>query len=174
MRTRTVPRAKVCEIEVEAARVSTTIVDPSLKTMRSEISKLRNTLQDVVNAMKTMQQMPSVNRPRRSSELTCYNCTKKGHLKKDCRLPTVCYGCRKPGHQRRDCPEAGSQSWQAAVRSQQKELPTENQQADVRTLQQSSERSSVPPQLVSPSPTSDVEIAGVMTWTPEQRPASSL
>src|SRR5215469_7426656 len=37
---------------------------------------------------------------RNRTSITCYNCYKKGHMKKDCRSPTYCQSCRqehKPG-----------------------------------------------------------------------------
>ncbi|KAJ7138392.1 hypothetical protein C8R44DRAFT_976119 [Mycena epipterygia] len=36
--------------------------------------------------------------------MVCPNCRREGHLRSDCKEPTVCIACGVEGHERRDCP----------------------------------------------------------------------
>ena len=48
-------------------------------------------------------------------EVTCYECGRRGHVRKNCparQTDIVCYGCGQLGHVKRLCPNRHSMSWQ--------------------------------------------------------------
>lgn len=92
-------KPSIRECEVEAARASVTAEDQTVQSMKSGITELEETLKEVVQAMRGM-----TSNPKQNSTPFCYNCNKKGHLKRDSNSPTLCYGCKQKGHMRRDCP----------------------------------------------------------------------
>ena len=53
--------------------------------------------------------------PRGKQDLSCINCSRKGHTAAECRQPKVekadrkCFTCRKTGHESRACPEKSAQ-----------------------------------------------------------------
>eukprot|EP00057_Strongylocentrotus_purpuratus_P010055 XP_011664529.1 PREDICTED: transposon Ty3-I Gag-Pol polyprotein [Strongylocentrotus purpuratus] len=150
-------RPSIRECEVETARASVTAEDQTIKSMKSEITELKETLKEVVQAMRGM-----TNNPRQSSTSFCYNCNKKGHLKRECNSPTLCYGCKQTGHMRRDCPrEVGVRQSPSTPRIQDTTSQEDQMQGNIRSLDAGG--SNKVPSLVSTSPKSVVGIAGVPT-----------
>ncbi|XP_041461804.1 uncharacterized protein K02A2.6-like [Lytechinus variegatus] len=103
--TDTVPRPRVRECEVETARVEASSETAEIKTMKEEISLLKEGLSEVVKEIESLQLPPHLRQKPKKKELHCFNCKQKGHVQKNCVKPPRCYGCDKPGHFKKDCPE---------------------------------------------------------------------
>ncbi|XP_063961577.1 uncharacterized protein LOC129283183 [Lytechinus pictus] len=151
------PKASIRECEVEAARASVNTEDQTIQNMKSEITELKETLKEVVQVMKGMKSNPKQNSPP-----FCYNCNKKGHLKRECRSPPLCYGCKQVGHMRKDCPNGSGTRQNPRSPQGADMMPQEEQvQGNVRSLSAGGNEKTL--SLVSSCPKSVVGIAGVPT-----------
>nr|XP_054753638.1 uncharacterized protein LOC129259368 [Lytechinus pictus] len=151
------PKASIRECEVEAARASVNTEDQTIQNMKSEITELKETLKEVVEVMKGMKSNPKQNSPP-----FCYNCNKKGHLKRECRSPPLCYGCKQVGHMRKDCPNGSGTRQNPRSPQGADMMPQEEQvQGNVRSLSAGGNEKTL--SLVSSCPKSVVGIAGIPT-----------
>ncbi|XP_071956902.1 uncharacterized protein [Antedon mediterranea] len=93
--------ARVREVsEVQPVSVARVQGEDHILKLQGELNQLKEMVQDMVGVVKTLKGGRSERR-----EETCYNCGRKGHVKRDCRCPTKCHKCGNPGHMQKDCPQ---------------------------------------------------------------------